>query len=155
MGTVSDSKITKRRKAPAGTDTDGQFDVVRGYANQVTDETHWAQILAAAPSDEVRVELERTVGPLLRFRRAAPCSTASCQSLLPAVWQPVFVVHCTASDEPIWAPLEVHYCDTCKQEIRLADVMTDEVWGQILTKCQATGDNPRRWLTELMWDRIH
>jgi hypothetical protein len=154
MGTVSAFKITKKRKEPA-VELHGELDVVRSYAAQVTSEDHWKQILASAPSDQVRAELERTVGPLLSFRRAAPCHTPECDSMLPAEYQPVLICYVTMGDAPLWAPLELRYCAKCKDDIRVGDVLTDGVWEQILKQCLEAGDNPRRFLTQLSWDRVH
>lgn len=129
---------------------------VQRMAARVQDETHWGQILASAETDAVRAELERVVGPLLAFRRAAPCTTPDCDSGKHGQWQPVLVVaNPLEADTPSWVPIELRLCDDCKKDARLKDFLTDGIWAQVLKAWSADTLPPVRRLTRLQFDRIH
>ena len=124
------------------------------YANQVTSEAQWQAILNNADSDETRDELNRVIGPLLPFRRAAPCRTPGCFGQ--AIYEPCFEVRASTVNEPIYAPLEVRFCEACKKEATVEALLPDSVWEQILAQCAEAGEpRPVRWLTVLNWNRIH
>lgn len=125
-------------------------------ASKVQSEAHWQQILGSATSAESRAELERVVGPMLSFRRAAPCTTPDCESGKPGVWQPVLVVKSPIDpDTPAWVPIELHLCHDCKQEADLSHFLTDGVWQQVLEKWDSELPPPIKRLTTLQFDRIH
>jgi hypothetical protein len=124
------------------------------YANQITSEEQWQELLGKADSDETREELNRVIGPLLPFRRAAPCHTPGCFGV--AIWEPSFELHSRNQTDPIWAPLEVRYCEACKKEATLDALLPDSVWSQILEQMSEAGEErPVRWLTKLNWNRVH
>jgi hypothetical protein len=131
-----------------------ELEQLREFASKVEDEAHWSRLLASAESDESRAELERVLGPLLPFRKPR-CHSPSCESGLPPIWQPVLVVRKRPDDAPIWAPIEVRFCETCKKEMGVRDLMTDDIWRQITFQCLSSGEPiPVRLLTQLTFDRI-
>lgn len=151
---MKDIRIVKKPKQAS--EEDLQRQALQRLANNVTNEEHWQTILASAPSEENRDEIERVVGPLLTFRRAAPCTTPDCQSGLPSLWQPVLVVASSLTpDELSWVTIELRLCDECKQEARLGHFLTDSVWTQIIAAWDSETPPPVRRLTTLSWDRIH
>jgi hypothetical protein len=135
---------------------DLQRQAVQRLASSVRDETHWAQILESAETEDQRTELERVVGPLLPFRRAAPCTTPECPSGQQGVWQPMLVVVSPLDSTNLsWVPIELRLCDTCKAEATMRDFLTDGIWDQVLAQWEATIPPPVRRLTTLSWNRIH
>ncbi len=148
-----DLRIVKKPTVP--TEAELQRQAVQRLANSVESEAHWAQILKTAESPESRAELERVVGPMLPFRRAAVCTTPDCASGLPGLWQPVLVVRSPLAPDPAWVPIELHLCETCKNEATLEDFLTAGIWAQILDQFDATTPPPIRRLTTLSWDRVH
>jgi hypothetical protein len=127
---------------------------LQAFADQVESEEHWTRLKASAETDDARAELERVVGPMLRFRQAR-CHTPLCDSGLPPLYQPVLVVRKRPDDPPIWAPIEIRVCAHCKDEMGVVDVLTDDIWGQITRQCIAGGEPiPVRLLTALSFDRV-
>lgn len=126
---------------------------LQAFADQVEDEAHWQQLLASADEDR-RADLERLVGPLLAFRRPR-CAAPSCDSGLPPVYRPVLVVRKRLEDTPLYAPIEIGLCKTCKAQMRVGDAITDDIWTQIIRQCVACGyPVPDRALTALTFDRV-
>ena len=151
--TTRDLRIVKKPSTP--TEADLQRQAVQRLANSVRDEQHWLQVLDSASSPESRDELERVVGPMLPFRRAAVCTTPDCASGQPGTWQPVLVVTSTVNPEAVsWVPIELRLCEACKTEATLSDFLTDDIWKQILEQIES-GWPPVRRLTTLTFDRIH
>lgn len=148
----SDLRIVKKPTAPTEADLERQ--AVQRLANSVESEAHWAQILKTAGETE-RTELERVVGPMLAFRRAAVCTTPDCDSGQPGMWQPVLIIQAPQVPEKAWVPIELKLCETCKNEAQLSDFLTDGIWRQVLDQCAATTIPPVRRLTSLSWDRVH
>lgn len=143
---------------PAGTDRERELErqAVARLASNVVNEAHWQQVLASAETDEQRAELERVVGPMLPFRRAAACTTPGCVSGKHGIWQPVLVVLAPqALDAPVHVPIELRLCDACKAEATLDDFLTDGIWLQVLSVWPGTDWPPVRRLTTLQWDRVH
>jgi hypothetical protein len=129
-------------------------DALREMAARITDEASWQAILASAQDDETRAELERVVGPLLAFRHPH-CHTPLCESGLPPIYQPTLVVRHQAWGDPIYAPIEIRVCEDCKASMRVGDLMTSAIWGQICAKCDEAGEpTPTRILTQLTFDRF-
>lgn len=147
-----DLRIVKKATQPTEADLERQ--AVQRLANSVESEAHWAQILKTADPDS-RVELERVVGPMLAFRRAAVCTTPDCDSGQPGLWQPVLVIRAPQVPEEAWVPIELKLCDSCKNEAQLSDFLTDSIWRQVLDQCAATTIPPVRRLTTLTFDRVH
>jgi len=129
---------------------------VARLAAHVRDEDHWQQVLASAETAEQKEELERVVGPMLSFRRAAACTSPGCASGKAGLWQPVLVVASPqAPDDPSWVPIELRLCDECHEDAQLADFLTDGVWLQVLSAWSHRDWPPVRRLTRLQWDRVH
>lgn len=130
-----------------------QREELRAYAAQIQDEAQWSHILSQA-TPESRQELERVLGPLLRFRRHA-CASPGCEGK--PEYQPVLTVRASRFHDPIWAPLELRYCSACKDAIFGASaLLTDDIWSQIVAQCEAAGEYPpAKYLTVLSWDREH
>ncbi len=149
---TSDFKIVKKPAAP--TEQDLQRQAVQRLANAVESEAHWAQVLRDAPSPESRAELERVVGPMLRFRRQFLCTTPDCDSGKPGIWQPSLVIRAPHVAEPAWVPIELFLCETCKNEATLKDFLTDSIWEQVLEQMSVEAVPPVRRLTTLQFDRI-
>lgn len=127
---------------------------LQAFADAVEDEAHWQRLLGTATTDEAREELERVVAPMLRFRKAR-CHTPACDSGQLPIWQPVLVVRKRPEDPPMWAPIEVRYCDRCKDDMTVRDLLTGDIWSQIVRQCVAAGDPvPVRLLTGLLFDRL-
>lgn len=147
-------QIVKKATVPA--EAALQREALQRLANSVQDDAHWQQVLDSATSPESRAELERVVGPLLPFRRAAVCTTPDCASGLTGVWQPVLVVASPLSPTaPSWVPIELRLCERCKAEATLGDFLTDGIWAQVLAQWDPHADPPVRRLTTLTFDRIH
>lgn len=149
----SDIRIVKK---PTGPEVDLQRQAVQKLVANVVDDAHWQQILAAAESDASREELERVVGPLLKFRRAAPCTTPDCDSGEQGLWQPVLVVSSPlAPDDRSWVSIELRLCERCKAEATTQDFLTDGIWAQILDAWTHHQWPPVRARTTLAWERVH
>jgi hypothetical protein len=131
-----------------------ELDQLRDFAAKVDDEDHWQRLLASAETDESRAELERVVGPLLPFRKPR-CHAPTCESELPPLYQPVLIVRKRPEDGPIFAPIEIRICANCKAEMTVRDVLSEDIWRQVVNQCLGAGEPiPSRLLTELMFDRI-
>ncbi len=149
-----DITIQKRPKTPSEAELHRQQ--VQALAAQVVDEAHWRTILESAETDEQRQELERVVGPMLTFRRAAPCATPGCESGEQGLWQPVLVVSSPAAvTEPCYVPIELRLCGPCKADAQLSNFLTDGIWSQVLSAWPEPALPPVRRLTTLSWDRMH
>jgi hypothetical protein len=126
---------------------------LQAFADQVEDEAHWQRLLATAQTDDSRAELETVVGPMLKFRQPR-CHTPECDSGEPPLFQPVLIVRKRPQDQ-IWAPLEFRVCDTCRAKITVGDLLTVDIWQQIVQQCLAAGEPiPVREMTSLMFDRV-
>lgn len=148
MGRESRLRLVPRR------DDDAEREQLQAFANQVEDEAHWQRLLATAATDENRVELERVIGPLLKFRQAR-CHAPSCESGELPIWQPVLIVRKRASDSPSWAPIEIRVCGSCKDKMTVRDVLSDDIWSQIVSKSVAAGEPvPARILSSLTFYRV-
>lgn len=150
---TSDLRIVK--KPVVETEAELERQAVQRLANAVQDEAHWAQVLDSAETPEQRAELERVVAPMLRFRRAAVCTTPDCASGEPGIWQPVLVVASPLEAGQSWVPIELRLCETCKADARVSDFLTDGIWEQILAQWDALAPPPVRRLTSLTFDRVH
>lgn len=150
---LRDLKIVKKATVPS--EADLQRRQVQQFAERVESEAHWAQILKSAPSAESRAELERVVGPLLRFRRPFLCTTPDCDSGQPGLWQPSLVIRPPGVDTQAWVPIELFLCETCKNEATLKDFLTDGIWEQIIEQLADQTLPPVRRFTTLQWDRIN
>lgn len=149
-----DFKIKKAPKTASERELHRQQ--VQQLASRVRDEEHWQSILASAANDEQREELERVVGSMLTFRRAAVCTTPDCDSGLPGTWQPVLEVRSPlAVDEPSWVPIELKLCEKCKEDAQLANFLTDGIWSQILSAWDDPATPPVMRLTSLTWEQVH
>lgn len=125
-------------------------------ASRVQDEKHWQDVLDGCATEVQREELERVLGPMLRFRRGAPCTSPGCSSGKHGIWQPVLVVRSPVDIEsPSWVPIELRLCDDCKAEADVADFLTDSIWAQILTQWEKELPPPVRLLSQLKFDRVH
>lgn len=143
--------INLKRAAP--TDLELQKAALQRLADAVQDEAHWQQILdQAAP--EQREELERVVGPLLKFKRTKACTTPDCTSGKHGTWQPVLEV-ATLDGESAWVPIELHLCDDCKEGATTQDFMTDGIWAQIMLTWPEGRFPPMKTRTMLRWSREH
>lgn len=149
---LRDLKIVKKPTAP--TEEELQRQAVQRLANAVESEAHWAQILRDAPSPANREELERVVGPMLKFRRTFLCTTPDCDSGKPGLWQPSLVIRAPGFDATAWVPVELFLCETCKLDATLRDFLTDSIWAQVLEQFDPTTPPPVRRLTTLQWDRV-
>lgn len=130
-------------------------EAVQGLASKVRDEEHWQHILASAEGTQ-REELERVVGPMLPFRRAAPCTTPECESGHMGMWRPVLVVSSPLAPEDLfYVPIDLNLCSICKVEAQVEDFLVDTIWSQILAAWQGEQYPPVRRRTTLMFDRIH
>lgn len=145
-------------KKPAPTDTPADLEraALQRLANAVVDEAHWQDVLGSAYDAETRAELERVVGPMLKFRRGAVCTTPDCGSGEHGIWQPVLVCRSATAPEQdsAWVPIELRLCDTCKASATLEDFLTEDIWRQTLSQWTAEWP-PTRHLTTLSWDRVH
>lgn len=144
------------KQAPAA---DSQQDLERQAMHKlvanVVDEAHWQTILATAETEEQRQELERVCGPMLKFRRGAPCTTPGCDSGELAIWQPVLVVAMPQEpDNPSWVPLDLRLCEACKKEAEVEDFLKPSIWSQILAAWEGP-QPPVKRLTTLSFDRVH
>lgn len=149
---VRDFTITKT-VTPAQRELERQ--ALQQMASRVLSEAHWQTILTSADGPQ-REELERVVGPLLAFRRAAVCTTPDCGSGEAGIWQPVLQVRSPLDvGEFAWVPIELRLCPSCKEEAQLDDFLTDAIWGQIMGAWADSTIPPVRRLTTLAWDRIH
>lgn len=144
-------KIELKRDAPS--DRELQRHALQKLASAVQDEDHWQQILQAA-TEEQREELERVVGPLLKFRRVAACTTSTCSSGKPGLWQPALEV-LSPDGSVSWVPIDLHLCDDCKQEATVEDFCTDAIWSQVLLSWPSDTLPPLRNRTQLRFDRVH
>lgn len=142
------------RQRPSPSELELQRKQVAALVAAVESEAHWQQILNSA-TPESREELERVVGPMLPFRRAAPCTTPGCDSGQHGVWQPVLVVGSPVSLEPSWVPVELRLCDQCKADAAVGDFLTDSIWDQILVNWPEPDAPPVRRLVSLQFDRVH
>lgn len=143
---------------PAGTDRERELErqAVARLASNVVDEVHWQQVLASAETDEQRAELERVVGPMLAFRRAAPCTTPSCTSGKVGMWTPTLLVASPQQpDVPVHVSIELRLCEDCKRDATLDDFLTDHIWLQVMGAWPRGDFPPVRRLTMLQWDRVH
>jgi hypothetical protein len=127
------------------------------FAARVVDEQHWEDVLASCPTPETRAELERVIGPMLAFRRAAPCTTPECTSGDIGLFQPVLEVRNPITpDDVAWVPIErLRLCQTCYAQARVQDFLTDDIWQQILLAWDPSAFPPVRRLTTLTFDRVH
>jgi hypothetical protein len=140
-----------------GTDdepTEWERERLQQFADQVDSEAHWQRLLKTATTDAHRAELERIIGPLLRFRQSR-CTSPGCESGLPAIYQPVLVLRKRPEDDPMWAPIELRLCEVCKAQMSARDLLVDDIWTQIIKQCVANGDPvPVRLLSQLTFDRV-
>ena len=147
-------RIAKSAGSPSQRELERQ--AVQSLANRVSDEAHWQQILSTTQTQEQREELERVVGPMLSFRRSAPCTTPECESGEHGVWQPVLVVASPlAPDEPSWVPIELKLCTSCKESASVEHFLTDDIWAQVLSAWPDPTLPPVRRLVTLQFDRVH
>jgi hypothetical protein len=144
-----ESRTLKLVKPPPP-DEDEAVAQILAYADQVADPVHWAQMLDST-DPTTRANLEAVIGPYLRWRR---CRTPDCDSTLPPIWQPTLLIACTGTETLYETSLELRYCERCQADIQLGDLLTDDIWQQVLDQCLAEGEHPRRWLTRLRWDRL-
>jgi hypothetical protein len=149
-------QFRNKRQKPDPPVADLERRQLQAYAAAVRDEQHWQDILASAPSEETRHELERIIGPMLAFRRAAACTTPGCESGKVGTWQPVLELRNPFSPDPIaWVPIELHLCDECKAEATVKDFLTPDVWSQILAQWDNDYGPPVHHRTTLIFDRVH
>lgn len=153
MNIKPNAKIVRK---PDPTEADLQRQAVLRLAAQVKSEAHWEHILSSAETEAQREELERVVGPLLPFRRAAPCTTPDCETGKPGLWQPVLVV-CSpiAPEDAAHVPIELHLCDECKATASVEDFLVDSIWSQIVAAWDDPTIPPVRQRTMLQWSRTH
>lgn len=149
-------RLLKEKRTPAEDAIERQG--IARLVSAVKDEAHWQTILEKAETPESKAELERVVGPMLAFRKAAPCTTPDCVSGLHGTWRPVLVVR--SQLEPTsetWCPLEnLSLCKDCKEDAAVEDFLTETIQGQILAQCNEAGILPPTWrMTTLSWDRVH
>ena len=124
-------------------------------ANAVESEEHWRRILDAA-GPEQRDELERVVGPLLRFRRSSPCTTPDCESGKAGEYQPVLeVVSATDATDIFHVPIELKLCEDCQKGAVREDFLTDALWAQVIMAWPSSEYPPLRSRTRLRFDRVH
>lgn len=148
--------IAKVGKKAEPNEEEHQRQTLQRLANAVRDEQHWQDILAAAETPESRDELERLVGPKLRFRRACPCTTPECESGDPGLWQPVLEVRSPMTpNAPAWVPIELRLCEGCKSDAEVQHFLTDAIWRQILHQWAVDDPPPVKRLTTLKFDRVH
>lgn len=144
-------EINLKRDAPS--DRELQREALQALANGVQDEAHWDEILSQA-TPEQREELERVVAPLLKFRRAAVCTTPNCTSGQPGMWEPTLEM--LSPDGTVsWAPLSLRLCDRCKAAASVEAFCTDAIWRQVLLSWQPDVLPPLRHRTQLRFDRSH
>lgn len=138
---------------PSPTDEQLAKQQLQRMADAVQNEAHWHEILKTASQAE-REELERVVGPLLKFRRTLVCDTPDCTSQKEAKWQPSLrVVNPDGAES--YVPIERKYCDECKKSASMGDFLTSDIWTQILVNWPKDWQPPVRRHTTLTWDKKH
>lgn len=156
MSTVKRRDIRIQKVPKTASERELHRQQVQQLASRVSSEEHWTAILASAGTDDQREELERVVGPMLTFRRAAACTTPDCDSGDPGVWTPVLEVRSPfAQNDPSWVPIELRLCESCKADAQLASFLTEGIWSQVLANWDDPAMPPVQRLTSLTWERSH
>jgi len=129
-----------------------ELEELKAYARAVRDEAHWQSILASTDKPEVREELERVVGPLLRFRRG--CAYLGCTSTEPARYEVFLSLEAENGDKSL-SDVHISVCHPCRGKLTVEDVVTDEIWSEVVQQAIRQGVYvPDRKKTELRFDAL-
>lgn len=154
MGRMERLSAPKKAMAKVTAAQDFERAKLQRLADAVRDEEHWQQILDFDTRPEVQEELERLVGPMLRFRR---CDNVNCETKGRGIWRPVLLVRGWPEGPTDRIEVLRKVCTDCREETDLSDLLTDEVWERAIDGFKRVGREwlPRRTLTTLTWDAVN